>query len=367
VFRRPIVVAAAPVPAVPAPLRYVRRLARFGLRWSVRLLLAGVAAVLLLLAAALVWSVPGPSAGARSQGVNAVWVAHTWVADPHTDDEHAQMAARWRSAGISDVLVHVGPLDGDGSAPTDRTPRAAAFAAAMHEGVPGVRVQAYLGQVLATNGSGPLRLHDRAVRERIVAAARGYLDLGFDGIHYDLEPIRAGDRDLLDLLDRTRELTQGRGAVLSVAMEQLQIHPAVSAVLLPVMPTYAEPDESYLSAIADRVDQIAIMTYDSSMPTRSSFVAYTAWQTARTAELVSDRVTLFMGVPTYDEGMEDHYPWPGTAETVDAGLRGIRRGLDSLGDRRAALKPVGAAVYADWTTSPDEWRTFISEWVSPEN
>src|SRR2546430_4818353 len=43
-----------------------------------------------------------------------------------------------------------------------------------------------------------------------------------------------------------------------------------------------------LSAIAARVDQVAVMTYDSGLPTASAFAAYVAWQTERSEEHTSE-------------------------------------------------------------------------------
>jgi hypothetical protein len=284
------------------------------------------------------------------------------VGDPHTDADHERFAARLREAQISDVFAHAGPLEADGSVPPERYPQAAAFVAAIHQRAPGVRVQAYLGQVRPAGG-GPLRLEDRAVRDRIVATAGVFLDLGFDGIHYDIEPIASGDRDLLDLLARTRTLTRTRGAVLSVALEQLQTSPITAAVLSRVMPTYAEVDAAYLGEVANRVDQLAVMTYDSGLPTASAFAAYVAWQTVHIAEIVSDRVTLFVGIPTYDTNTRDFHPW---AESVPSALHGLRRAIDTVGPgRRGTRQPIGAAIFAEWTTSDEEWRLFADEWVHP--
>lgn len=354
-----IVLDAEPAPAVPRrwPVR-LRRVARLSVRLAVLAVLAAVA----VLAAALVWSLPAPSPESRSTGTNALWARHSWVGEAHTDEEHERFAARLREAGISDVFAHVGPLEADGSVPPERHPEAVAFVAALHRLAPGVRVQAYLGQLLPAAG-GPLRLAEPAVRDRIVATAGAFLDLGFDGIHYDIEPVRPGDVDFLDLLARTRELTRSRGAVLSVALEQLAAHPVTAAVFGRLMPTYGETDAPFLDAVPDRVDQLAIMTYDSGLPTASAFAAFMAWQTVRTAEIVSDRITLFMGVPTYDTDAWNFHPW---AESVASAVHGLRRGLDTLGaPRRQALKPIGAAVFADWTTSDDEWRRYVDDWVNP--
>jgi len=82
---------------------------------------------------------------------------------------------------------------------------------------PGIRIQAYLGQVEA-KGGGTLDLSSTEVRDSIVKTAEAFLDLNFDGIHYDIEPIYSGDEDYLSLLEATHTMTRERGALLSVAV-----------------------------------------------------------------------------------------------------------------------------------------------------
>lgn len=45
------------------------------------------------------------------------------------------------------------------------------------------------------------------------------------------------------------------------------------------------------------------------------------------------------------------------------GAGGTRRGLDRL-DRQPA-HPVGLAIFAEWTTTPDEWALYQATWVHP--
>lgn len=101
---------------------------------------------------------------------------------------------------------------------------------------------------------------------RILQTDRALLTLGFAGIHYDIEPVRPGDRGFLDLPARTHELTRARGRVLSVALEQLSLADWEAPVLRAVLPRRMIPARmttAYLRAVAARVDQVAIMTYDS--------------------------------------------------------------------------------------------------------
>jgi hypothetical protein len=282
------------------------------------------------------------------------------VGEAHTAAQYQALADTLRQNKITDVFFHAGPFAADGTVSPRLYAHAGELISAMRRLAPGVHIQAYLGQIRRRSGEGVLRLDDPAVRARIVETDTTFLDLGFDGIHYDIEPVYSDDTAFLDLLDRTRDLTRARGRILSVSLEQLTLVDALQPVFLalPRSGTFrypARPTEAYLLEVAKRADQIAIMTYDSQLPTESLVGRYFAWHTERTLKLIGDRVTVFMGVPTYRPGMD----W---AEDLATSLRGVRRGLDALGRRPA--RPYGIGIYAEWTTSPADWARYRAVWLS---
>jgi hypothetical protein len=71
---------------------------------------------------------------------------------------------------------------------------------------------------------------------------------------------------VLDLLTRTRTLTLRHGAVLSVAIEQLELVPGTQEVASRLVRNYHDLTRPYLRLIAARVDQVAVMTYDTGLP-----------------------------------------------------------------------------------------------------
>src|SRR5215472_4882942 len=254
---------------------------------------------------ASVWWLPGPPAAARSSGTNGLWLRHGWVGDSHSPADYAALAGLLRANQISDAFFHAGPLDGDGRIPALRYSHAPALLAALHRSAPGVRLQAYVGQVLAGAG-GPVDLHSPAVRDRVVDSARALLDLGFDGIHYDIEPVPAGDPDYLDLLRRTHALTRPRRAVLSVSIQKVAPPGAgssLAAAVAGVAHRWPLTTPDYLRAVAGQVDQVAVMVYDTPLPTAPLAGAVYAWQTAHVLRTIGDRITVFIGVPTYEEGL----------------------------------------------------------------
>ena len=102
------------------------------------------------------------------------------------------------------------------------------------------------------------------------------------------------------------------------------------------------------------------MTYDSSMPLDWLFGAHVAWQTERVVETIGDDATVFMGVPTYDEGTRGRFY--SSAEHIESGVRGVRKGLDRVDDDRS--RNVGIAIFAEWTTTQDEWDAYYAAWVA---
>jgi hypothetical protein len=116
--------------------------------------------------------------------------------------------------------------------------------------------------------------------------------------------------------------------VLSVSLEQLELVnglQTLAAALLPDIHYPPRPSRSFLEQVAERVDQVAIMAYDTELPADWLVGRHFAWQAKHVTELVGDRVTVFIGVPTYAQGQP--FPW---AENLRSAIRGTRRGLDRL-------------------------------------
>ncbi|MGI5322221.1 hypothetical protein ACQEVR_07625 [Actinomadura nitritigenes] len=331
---------------------------RGALRWAGWAAAYVLGLVALTLAGAWTWWQPEPEA--RGTEANALWARHQWVGEPHTDAEYRALAELLKQNRITDVFFHAGPLEADGTVPAVKYRYAKQLNAAVHKYAPGVRTQAYLGQIRTVDGKGVIELDDTGVRVRVVNTAATFLDLGFDGIHYDFEPIYPDDRAFLALLQKTRELTRSRGRLLSVALEQPTLVDAAQPVYKALLPRTGpwhyppRPTDAFLRKVARRVDQVAIMTYDVSLPTRSLAGWHFARHTRHTLELIGDQVTVFMGVPTYRPMMD----W---AENLTVALRGVRRGIGEL--KRPPKRPYGVGVYADWTTSPAEWARYRATWL----
>ncbi|MFF9582135.1 hypothetical protein [Streptomyces achromogenes] len=299
-----------------------------------------------------------PAPGTRTRHRDALWLGHAWVDGRKTDRDVKALAGRLRDTGIRDLYVHSGPLEHDGTLPPSAYAKAGWFIGAVHRELPGVRVQAWLGDVLATETPDGLRLERAATRTAVLASTRAVLDAGFQGAHFDLEPLHSGDRNYLALLDDLRDLTHARGAVLSVAAHQIDPLPAFHSFW---GTTTGHPkwwSQAFFGQVARRVDQIAVMSYDTMQPLQSLYGGYVAQQTSLALEATPKGTDLLMGLPFYHENRFGHWAH---AETVPAAVRGVRLGLSRTAAGRARF---GVALYVDFAATEADWRAYRDGWAA---
>ncbi|MEU6506835.1 hypothetical protein [Streptomyces sp. NPDC046942] len=330
-----------------------RRLLRYGLA-----LLAVLLVPLLTAETALRVNYTGtPEQGTTTRGRDAVWLGHAWVDGRKKDQDVRELAQRLKCTGIRDLYVHSGPLEDDGTLPASAYPRARWLISAVHRELPGVRVQAWLGDQLATESPDGMRLERAATRTAILASTRRVLAAGYDGVHVDLEPLHSGDRHYLGLLDELRTLTRARHALLSVAAHQIDPLPAFHSFW---GTTTGHPkwwSQAYFGQVARRVDQIAVMSYDTMQPLQSLYGGYVAQQTSLALEVTPKTTDLLMGLPFYHENRFGHWAH---AETVPAAVRGVRLGLSRTDAHRARF---GVALYVDFAATEADWRAYQENWV----
>jgi hypothetical protein len=324
-----------------------------------RLVLTAVAILLVpvLLAAAGFAGLLGEDAGSvpaavPAGGADGLWLGHAWVDGRHTPADLNALIGRLRKTGIRDLFVHVGPLSEDGSLNPALRPRARWLLTGLHRRLPQVRVQAWLGDLV---GPGGLDLASRATGARLLAADAQVLAEGFDGIHYDLEPVPSGDRGYLALLTATHDLTRARHGVLSVACDQIEPAPYLHVVDQLIFGHPHWWSAAYLRAIASRADEVALMTYDTGVPTGAAYSGYVRLQTQLALAAVPPGVTLLIGLPAYHDSEPGHT----SAETVAAAIRGVRLALGAHPPRRR----VGVALYADYSARPADWAAYLGGWA----
>ncbi len=294
-----------------------------------------------------------PGTAAHGAGHDAEWLGHAWVDGRKQQSDVDALAAALRGTGIHDLFVHSGPFRDDGTLDPGLRPRARWLTGALHAALPGVRVQAWLG---AHPVPGHLHLDSPATRAHLLDAVGQVLYDGFDGVHYDLEPVEDNNGDLLTLLAATHRLTGARHAILSLSAS-LPAPLAGFAQAAAAMPgRLAVWSPGYLHRLATRVDQVAVMAYDSGLWTQDTYAGYVRRATAIALRTVPAGVALFIGVPAYHEDNLRHHDG---VETISAALRGVRLALGA----HPPARDFGVAVYVDFTATPADWASYQRDWA----
>ena len=304
------------------------------------------------LAAYALWNPGVPESHGRfDQGRNALWLAHGWLGGPdwfvrnerpreayESPAAFHRLAETCRRNGIAYVFPHLCPAEATGALPPLDPAKVAPLAAALPEAM----ILPWVGGVFQQD----CPIDSAAWRDTFVSNCAALLQQHpeLDGIHLNIEPLPDGNAGYLLLLaDLKRRLPAGR--MLSVAAypppTRWHPHPEVHW------------SEAYYAEIARHADQIVPMLYDTSIRVPKAYVSLVRRWT-REVLLWGHTREVVLGVPAYeDEGVGYHDP---RVENIENALAGVNAGLADLGESRGGF--TGIAVYADWTTSDEEWAAF---------
>jgi hypothetical protein len=299
-----------------------------------------------------------------NRGENAVWLEHTWAGDPHTPADYDQLAARLAREQIRYVFAHVGPLASNGSIPTDRFAHAGDLVRALKQRIPGIEVLAWIGQLERASGQPAdetVDLSDPSVRQEIAEAAAYFAGpLGFDGVHYDIEPMVNNNAHFLDLLDVTRAALPA-GKIISISAPMWAPSARVAELLRSTIGKGAGLWTSYYyAAVATHVDQLVAMEYNTALPTGPLYQVDVKEQTQHilaAARAAPHPPQVLIGLPTYHE---NSFWFHDAAENLTYGLAGVTDGLNSDGDSEPFA---GVAIYRLATTGAADWRTYDRLWL----
>lgn len=332
-------------------------------RWFLARAGALAAAIVIMIAIGgflLARQASGPTAAwAKASGSDGLWAGHAWLGRARSGAGLAALTAHVRNAGITDVYVQAGQVDGSGRLSPAQYAGAGALLAAFHTALPHVRVCAWVGGTVGGNAAdGQVNLDNAGTRDNLVASAAALLHAGFAGISYDLAPVASGDTGLLSLLSATKAL---HPAVLSVTTPKLE---PLAGMGLPASLVLRRPafwSTGYLAQVAGRVTQVAVMSYDTGVPFPSWYSGYMARETSLALHTVPAGVGLVMGVPAFAGSTLGHH---GSAETVSAALRGIRTALTGTHHPRAGF---GVGLYTADSATAQDWSDYQSGWVHPSS
>lgn len=320
-------------------------------RWAAGLLLLALATTLYL------WLSTPPADRAPhpfNQDRNAVWLEHRWLERPHPAAETDSLLAELAGHGVQYAFPHLIPFDASGRLPPHSREQLRSFLESARRVAPDLRVLPWVGGLrrgYRRTLVGSLDLADLGQRQRIVAECRGLIDEGFDGVHVNVEPVDDGNVEFLALL-RALRTAVGPARLLSVST----IRPGL------VSPPGARNffwTLGYYERVAALVDQVVIMSYDTGLPTAGLYRRYVSWSASsvtRALDQSRSRARVLLGVPTYDQTGLMHRAG---VETPENALLGVIAGLRGVGGGGTFE---GVALYAEWTTDEEEWRSYERLW-----
>ncbi len=316
-------------------------------------------ALLLFLAGAYVTALvlwdPFPSSEFRfDRGTNGIWLGHKWYTghevrsgEPVPPSELLQLKQNLDRHGIRDLFIHVGPTLSDGSIGDS----SGDLFSELRTIFPEARLLAWVGARVEN-----IQLQDLAFQEGLIASLEGLRAVGFDGVHFDFEPMVDYEPGYLSLLSEVRD-AMGPNFMISQATPRanfMGIFPG------PLRRSYWS-DDFYLETMA-KSDQTVLMAYDSGLNYINPYVAFVRHQTGLLADWgcsVPGHEVL-VGLPAYEDVPLYSNP---KVENLKTASLGVRSALEV--SSTASRCVVGVAIYSNWVTDDSEWRDFRRYWMHP--
>jgi hypothetical protein len=306
------------------------------------------------------WGWIGPHAldGSCQYQNNALWLSVDWTSAPVQQEAMELLAGQVQGHRVHYLYPYVSYLKEDGTWSRSYN-HASDFLAAYRSLEPDTRILAWIGIPLQNTSlfgvQGWVDLQEVATRRQIADFVRQMIDLGFDGIHLNVESVLNDDPAFLSLLQEVRAGI-GDPPILSIAGAHWVSTPIGK---LPVVGALGW-QSNYYSQVALRVDQIVTMTYDSHLPTAALYRLWLREQIrGLSTTLKGLPVEVLWGLSVSRERTPSHQP---DAESLASGLTGICAGLETKAgnDGNLSAKP-GVALYAAWEMTQADWEA-LQEW-----
>jgi hypothetical protein len=282
---------------------------------------------------------------------NAVWIGHEWVGESKTDAEIQSLVNTLSENTIDVVFVHTGPFESDGSVDPNLYPYAVEFLETARKYNSEIEFQSWLGQIRSK-----IDLDDSEVRENVAQEVMIMTQLiGFDGVHFDIEPVWDEDLDFIETLRLSREIIP-EGKKISVALAEFIPRSLVWVTEeLEIFKNF-NSEVNYLN-VAQYSDQLIVMTYDTGINKPWLYRWLVKEQTIWLTKLLKGK-EVFIGIPAYAEVKEGFNP---SVENVLNGVKGVVYGLNN--SRSETENFAGIAIYPYWEIEENEWQDYQNIWL----
>jgi hypothetical protein len=286
---------------------------------------------------------------------NGLWLGHKWytgygVRDgvEVTSQESTELIESLDRHGIRHIFIHVGPVDKDGTLPDPPGPTLDT----LRSRASGVQMLAWIGARVDR-----IDLTDPTFKINLLQSISALRKEGFDGVHFDFEPMRDFEAGYLEVLDAVRAQMGG-----DFIIGQATPRAAPFGIALGPLRRSFWSEEFYRETMA-RSDQTVVMAYDTTLSFRKGYVAFVRHQTNLMADWACSIPghEALIGVPAHEDVPIYSNP---EIENIHTAALGVRSALES---RQADSNCIsGIAVYANWVTSDFEWQEYRRHWTNPE-
>ncbi|MDP4007633.1 MAG: glycosyl hydrolase family 18 protein [Candidatus Peregrinibacteria bacterium] len=291
---------------------------------------------------------------------NAVWMAHEWVQIKSPNEKVHTLLSEMISNDISLIFLHTGPIGDDGIIPESRYPEAKRFLEMSKSFAPDMKFHAWIGQV-----RNELHIENPEIRQNIIKDSIHLIkDIGFDGIHLNIEPMQSDPDFALLIWELRREFeAEGVPAELSAAISPIVPELPIKALKLISKDSFLGHDLSlnysslkYTKEIAGNLDYVVMMSYDTSFKDLKLYKWFMEQELIFLLKVAPGKA--LMGIPSYEDVRNN---FDSNIENVSTAIDGVKIGLQNIRTNPDDL--IGLAIYARWTTDKSEWKTWREKWL----
>ncbi|MBB6121977.1 hypothetical protein [Nocardiopsis algeriensis] len=322
------------------------------MKWLLTRLLAGVAAIAVVVAGAgilLASRYSGePAPWAVSRGTDAAWVG-SW-------EDTGALARVLGTGGVDTVYVYAGDIAEDGTvARVEGTGELLSWLAGEY---PDVRPLAWLRHTARGSSLVRDRFGEEARGALAPAAAEVAAD-GFAGVHLEVRPVTVNDPSMPALVKAVRE-ELGEDPVLSVQAQHVELVPGGRVPSFVVEREEKYWSQGYLERVAEHADEVVLPGVDTGMAGDALYGGFMVRQVTQSVSALRlrDEVAVRFGVPTYHDaawGPLDGAETPGTA------LAAVRLGLTEAEAPEGMT--LGVALYLGDQADEEDLAAYTAGWL----
>lgn len=286
-----------------------------------------------------------------NEGNNAIWIGHEWVGEQKTNSQVQALVEQLASHDFKTVFVHSGPLKEDGSLDPETYMYAADFLEKARMFNDEIQYQAWLGQIRSK-----IDLENPKIRHNVANEAMVLTTVvGFDGIHFDIEPVWDEDLHFIETLKESREMME-EDKKISVALAEF-IPRALIWLAEEVKQFENFNSEVNYRNVAEYADQVVAMVYDTGIEEEWLYRWLVKEQTVWITRLLPD-TEVFIGLPAYEDEKDGFNP---EIENIENAMLGVIDGMNNTRSNEESF--TGVAIYSYWTMDPEEFIIYRNLWI----